>query len=121
MASTEQTTFLGGRVKISVAEDGCCHKRSTALCCHASFLLGLVLLVLGLAALITGPRLLAGAILDTMALHQDSDRCPVSFTFSISIFVFIWISVKNNSELFPGYSPGWIPQLRPTSLPMAFT
>ena len=74
MPSTEQTMFLGGRVKISVAEDGCCHKRSTALCCHASFLLGLVVLVLGLAALITGPRLLAGAILDTMALHQDSDR-----------------------------------------------
>ena len=55
MPSTEQTTFLGGRVKISVAEDGCCHKRSTALCCHASFLLGLV--VLGLAVLIIGPNL----------------------------------------------------------------
>ena len=87
MPSTEQTTFLGGRVKISVAEDGCCHKRSTALCCHASFLLGLVVLVLGLAALITGPRLLAGAVLDTMALHQDSDRWPVSSAFSILVFI----------------------------------
>ena len=104
MPSTEQTTFLGGRVKISVAEDGCCHKRSTALCCHASFLLGLVVLVLGLAALITGPRLLAGAILDTMALHQDSDRCPVSSAFSV--LVFIWILIKNSFELLPGYSPG---------------
>ena len=104
MPSTEQTTFLGGRVKISVAEDGCCHKRSTALCCHASLLVGLVVLVLGLAALITGPRLLAGAILDTMALHQDSDRCPVPSAFSI--LVFIRISIKNNSELPPGCSPG---------------
>ena len=83
MPSTEQTTFLGGRVKISVAEDGCCHKRSTALCCHASLLLGLVVLVLGLAALITGPRLLAGAILDTMALHQDSDRSYTVLVLSI--------------------------------------
>ena len=87
MPSTEQTTFLGGRVKISVAEDGCCHKRSTALCCHASFLLGLVVLVLGLAALITGPRLLAGAILDTMALHQDSDRFLLH-----SLFLFLFES-----------------------------
>ena len=91
MPSTEQTTFLGGRVKISVAEDGCCHKRSTALCCHASFLLGLVVLVLGLAALITGPRLLAGAILDTMALHQDSDRYTLVFLLH-SLFLFLFES-----------------------------
>ena len=53
---------------------GCCQKKSTSYCCYATFILGVIFLILGLVVLVGGQSILNEAILKTMALHKDTER-----------------------------------------------
>ena len=53
---------------------GCCQKKSTSYCCYATFIFGVIFLILGLVILVGGQSILNNAILKTMALHKDTER-----------------------------------------------
>ena len=100
MSSQENRTFIGGQIKDSGGEEGeetipaqrqwqrsrncfivnlfiilgCCQKKSTSYCCYATFIFGVIFLILGLVILVGGQSILNNAILKTMALHKDTER-----------------------------------------------
>jgi len=73
--SQENKTFIGGQTKTTTQEErGCCSKNNLGNICCGIFISGCVLIVLGIVVLIVGQSVLRNAILNTMALHEGSDR-----------------------------------------------
>ena len=89
--SQENKTFIGGQTKTTTQEEsqyakipqykifstftgGCCSKNNLGNICCGIFISGCVLIVLGIVVLIAGQSVLRNAILNTMALHEGSDR-----------------------------------------------